>query len=356
MDEDLRVCSRDSCRPKNIVPTSTVKCFKCEGFFHLLCYEIQKSSAEIFLKPNIVFLCDKCLSSGVNTPSPKRKLKRSGVEQADQFDSTSATASYVDVNVAPITNTASSSDKNVDAVLSPLRQLQTSVKSILSKIDTNTMTLKMIDSKLTANNAQPSVAGKPSRPVPSFASVFHENASSSNTFETHFPKFNDNRHTSKPKKSVSTPQKPSIFGTSTATIGRPLSPRAPPKKSIWISRLHRDTTEDDIEQYIKTAITSSCDVAVRKLVKKDRDLTSYSFVSFRVTCTADFFDALMDPKIWPSTVTVREFEAIPNQNTTNFGSFFKPISELRPTNNTPSIPSKNLLTKPPGSIDSVSQI
>lgn len=46
------------------------------------------------------------------------------------------------------------------------------------------------------------------------------------------------------------------------------------------------------------------------MVKKDSELSSYSFVSFRVACPINIFEALLDAKNWPSYCQIREFDMV----------------------------------------------
>lgn len=131
--------------------------------------------------------------------------------------------------------------------------------------------------------------------------------------------------TPKSSKSTRTPRSshPVLTGTSNNVIGKPLSPinsnrfkattrqnGAPrPEKAIWISRIHRETTEEELAVYIKESIgIKTDDINVRKLVKKDREISSYSFVSFRINCSSANFNTLMNPMYWPSNSQLREFE------------------------------------------------
>lgn len=54
---------------------------------------------------------------------------------------------------------------------------------------------------------------------------------------------------------------------------------------------------------------------VRKLVKKDRDISSYSFVSFCIMCSANMFGTLLDVNKWPAYSQIREFELNSNPST-----------------------------------------
>lgn len=70
---------------------------------------------------------------------------------------------------------------------------------------------------------------------------------------------------------------PVLVGTSSKVIGKPISPmqlkqngRPRPalelEKAIWVSGIHRDTTEEELATYIKESIRIT-NVEVRKLVK-----------------------------------------------------------------------------------------
>lgn len=63
---------------------------------------------------------------------------------------------------------------------------------------------------------------------------------------------------------------------------------------------------------------------VRKLVKKDRDISTYSFVSFQIRCSADLFGALIDSNKWPSSCWIRKFNF--EQRTSNIVKLTNPVS------------------------------
>lgn len=124
---------------------------------------------------------------------------------------------------------------------------------------------------------------------------------------------------SRPKQAPSS-SKAVLTGTSSNVIGKPISPsqlkrndrpnkQSTPEKAIWVSRIHRETTAEELDQYVKTRIgITTPDISVHKLVKKDRDISSYSFVSFRITCSAANFATLINPMYWPSNSQIREFD------------------------------------------------
>lgn len=80
--------------------------------------------------------------------------------------------------------------------------------------------------------------------------------------------------------------------------------------------MHRDISEDEMLTYIRNDLGIKDDqLEVRKLVKKDRDISMYSFVSFCIMCSANLFDTLMDVNKWPSYSQIREFELNSNPST-----------------------------------------
>lgn len=132
---------------------------------------------------------------------------------------------------------------------------------------------------------------------------------------------NETPKTSKPQRSVGENKNknktPSLSGTSAKAIGKPLSPIKPrpkivskmPEKAIWVGRLHRDTTEDEILAYTKDdlRIADVDQLQVRKLVKKDRNISEYSFISFKIACSNEMLKELLDINKWPSYCKIGEF-------------------------------------------------
>lgn len=312
----MRVCSRDSCKPSFIKSSSTVKCIGCRDPFHLQCYGIDKPSSVIFVNKNVVFLCDACLTSGTYVPSPKRKL-------ASQTDCVVTQ----DINSS---NLVTPSKAVTGTTVDPLKQLQESVDRIISEVSLNSNTLQVIHTKINnLNNTEQSSVMTTHAPR-SYASVLSRNVNGSTG--------RSNISVVARRDSIPSPKiTPAIKGASSATIGKPLTPRPPPKKSIWISQLHRDTTEDDITKYVKSIVKSSAEFTVRKLVKKDREISSYSFVSFRVTCSLELFELLMNAELWPASVNIREFEQSSNKNGISLHEF---LPKLHGTTDT-DIPSNN---------------
>lgn len=102
-----------------------------------------------------------------------------------------------------------------------------------------------------------------------------------------------------------------MIGTSNRNIGKPLSPSncnrenigsnaaTAHQKAIWVSKLHRDTTEEDLEAYIKDLVggVSTDQYDVRKL--HIRSFNSKSLLQ-RV-CSALFLIQANGPDILPNS-------------------------------------------------------
>lgn len=131
---------------------------------------------------------------------------------------------------------------------------------------------------------------------------------------------NETPKSSKPSRSAGDKNKtPSLSGTSAKVIGKPLSPiktrpkivRKIPEKTIWLGRLYRETTEGEILAYIKDelGIANTDQLQVRKLVKKDRDISEYTFISFKIACSAEMFNELLDVNKWPTNCHIRKLSS-----------------------------------------------
>lgn len=311
MPPPIRKCSRD-CPREHCHKDLTWYCFSCQEPIHLLCYGLVKKPEEIFLNDNITMVCDECLANPKRDSSPKRKQSNgSGKLVQRTFDVQNS--NFVLLKSSPVNATppkGTSSNQN--------QQIQTVIDALVQKIDTQTSTLA--DLQVSVDTMKGAVQKNTAVIVESIKESRATYADIAKKGVTPIETPRSTKHLNAPKKSSSTltpkNSKPLIAGTSTKTIGKPLSPpkvtrssRSKPEKAVWISRLHRDTTEIELTNYINESIgISPADFDVRKLVKKDRDINTYSYVSFYVACTQANFNTLMNPMYWPSNSQIREFE------------------------------------------------
>ncbi|XP_055543157.1 uncharacterized protein LOC129728727 [Wyeomyia smithii] len=85
---------------------------------------------------------------------------------------------------------------------------------------------------------------------------------------------------------------------------------AKPTEKFWVylSRIARHVTEDDISELVKQCLETTQPVDVRKLVRKDADVNQYAFISFKFGVEKDLKDKALDPSVWPKGIFFREFE------------------------------------------------
>lgn len=335
-----RKCSSE-CSSENVTRDLTWYCNRCNCPIHLLCYGIRKDPAEIFVIDNIVMICDECMSNPKENSSPKRKQPNSTGNMIQQvIDPTNATLSLTKTAVMP------TPPKTVNVKQS--QHMQAVMEALVQKVETQTATIAALktsvdsmNSNVTQQNASVeksikinaenlSSINKALNETPavvqsaikhSYATVVKGFTSEGN--ETPRSSMRNNRSTPTSTKPNRTPRsiKPVVNGTSTKVIGKPISPDqnrrnvrsnvpSTNQKAIWVSGLHRDTTEQEMESYVKGLLGGAAtdQFQIRKLVKKDRELSSYSFVSFKITCPESNFGTLLDPNNWPSNSRLREFE------------------------------------------------
>lgn len=310
----MRKCSKD-CPSKNTNPDLTWNCFRCQEPIHLLCYGVVKTPEDIFIIDNIKMVCDECLAAPRENLSPKRKqpfLAGNLVQSVLDFPNTTMSFSK------PVTP-ASTPSKASTVKLS--QQFQTVIEALVQKVETQTSTIVDLKSSIETMNGtvkQQTVAIGDSNKIngenltsikESLSQMRNQKFSYANVAKEGVKKdmANETPKSYRPKQTPKS-NKPVNIGKSTNMIGKPISPVKPkqttrpkPEKAVWISRIHRDTTEEELSTYIKESIGAApTDFDVRKLVKKDRDITEYSFVSFRIACRQADFHKLMDPMYWPS--------------------------------------------------------
>lgn len=109
-------------------------------------------------------------------------------------------------------------------------------------------------------------------------------------------------------------------------------------KEVYISKLDRDTTENDIIDFLKDAkvLSDTNSIKCVKLIKVGADISRMNWVSFKLVVPESLFDSIVDRSVWPPTVAVREFVNVPRANSSgaslrpnNSQTFDSPISNGR---------------------------
>lgn len=80
------------------------------------------------------------------------------------------------------------------------------------------------------------------------------------------------------------------------------------KRELYLSKFDRRTTTSDILSYIKNkGIDDMENIRIFKLVKKNIDISTYSYVTFKIETTIDISEALLEDHFWPVSCTIKNF-------------------------------------------------
>lgn len=133
----------------------------------------------------------------------------------------------------------------------------------------------------------------------------------------------------------SRPEAKLIGGTKTVEKnGKTVETVAKPAEKFWLylSRIARTVTEDDISELVKICLDTDEHVEVRKLVRKDADLNQLAFISFKVGVSKELRGTALDPSVWPKGIFFREFE-----NLSTDRDFWGPMKVPRMDKTTPAM-------------------
>lgn len=94
----------------------------------------------------------------------------------------------------------------------------------------------------------------------------------------------------------------------TATIQDPsVQLTVPPRFWLYLTNIAPSVSDDVVDRLVKQQLGSD-DVIIRKLVKRDRVLSTATFISFKVGMSLQLRDKALSPSTWPQGVGFREFE------------------------------------------------
>lgn len=273
-----RVCS-GSCMVES---DAKVKCIICYLFYHLGCYKIDQSIANVIGgTSNIQFICDICLIK-INS------------EKSDDYRPPTLKSTF---------NELMEMKKTVDDIHKMVKNTE---ELVIKRPNTSFPDISSLQSPLLSRRIQNSL-GKPSTPVPKL-------------------------------------RIPIEFGTNedaSGDLGRPVEPipakfgqanRPTFAKAIFITRLDPMVTVEKVMNYIssKGVDVGKTSIDCRKLVKLNQDLNELSFCSFKLSTNEELYSTLINPSFWPSSVGIRDFVQV---NTTGK----RPAATLSPS------PSKSIL-------------
>lgn len=313
------VCDRGNCPPA-YVSGPKAQCFACKNQCFLACFGFSSTQATAYKlgeeqpftpMSNIQFIYTGCLAQPM--PLSQSALNDSLSLGTPKVEKTTIKAIALEVaklqeQFASFQQTSSQMNGKLDSIELKTNDIKSTTQAVLE------ISKKSNDAEQPVLFGSPSLATRAFRPplmkkTPSYASVTKENGND-RQFAT--PSAGKRRRFDTPKMTNKKPKVPTPKMGTGANVTRLVAvTKAEPKKidskpkfekSVWVSRLARSVTEGDIRDHIATNTSATSNFTVRKLIKKDSDVSTLTYISFKID-----FDILNDPAVWPKGLLVREF-------------------------------------------------
>lgn len=353
-----KMCSRNDCPTTHISPETTINCAKCKHLVHLPCIGIFVKANQIE-SPNVKIYCNKCLNNVQQTPDKQtprqqtpKNTKTSAVNQPSMFDSTANVkldellklTRELSENLIGNNNSPSTDNNKAKSFATVLKEIEKNTGNVNKKIE-----------ELKTKSVQAPVTPIPSR---MFREVFPNLESSrkrrrgdnapSVIDSTPLLKFTPNAQ-KKPRKNTLNDETKNavknrnlITGTGKSTnhkLGdavvvnkeRKTQTKTKLTKSLYVTRFKTYIQTSDIVAHIddKLPNTNANDFAVYMLLKKDKQISTLTYISFRICCTEELYNSMTNPDFWPDGILIGDFYESPKQ--VKFGDFL-PGQQPEPKN------------------------
>lgn len=228
-----------------------IKCHLCDGMAHMKCFGWARSNLDFVNgQTNLLWFCTNCLKSLEDIKANKSP----------------------DRTVAVLSSVAESINCCMNEVKTELGQINAFIGTISEKLLTNTTPAILSNNQ--RNAKRPRVVSPndtPKRPR-GFSSLISGTKAAEN-----FPKLVD-------------------------TVPQPTA-----KFWIYLSRIAPHVSDNEITALVQECVPGAQPI-VKKLVRKDADLNSFAFISFKVGIDLQFKDIALDASNWPTGIYFRQFE------------------------------------------------
>ena len=109
--------------------------------------------------------------------------------------------------------------------------------------------------------------------------------------------------------------KPLLIGTNSST-SQAVTTVPPPKELFWLylSRIHPSVKSEAVVELVKNSLQCEDPVKVFPLLKKDADLNTMNFISFKVGLDTKYRDIALSTSTWPRSLLFREFDDTSSKN------------------------------------------
>lgn len=305
-------CSRDDCPPANIQRHYTAKCGNCGGDLHLPCIGIERKVSEVLFHRNIRVYCDGCsslLPVGMNVEA-KPVIKPSTLTAAISGSSSTEANAKLDSIAALLLEVRDIARDTNNKVMSNVDSSQ-SYANVVKKVDELTEIAVKTNAKVN-EKCFPVNDKRVSRQIERKVEPFPLLGTPSKRKRTGSP----------PALSLSLPPsrkyvgRKLVAGTANVTnhgLGDRVETKVPSRprltKAIYVSRMANTVTSQGLLSYMKGQMPelNESDVSLRLLVKKDVDVSTRRFISFRLACIDSLYDKFIDPSFWPDHIEIGEF-------------------------------------------------
>lgn len=363
MCHNSHICERDKCSPK-AVHGPTTRCIKCLRTFYLLCFGFPKCGtnavktkfafdSHFACDPNsIVFTCGACdavfLDDAVNH---SMETTRKNIQPITTTASPSAPNRTNAIHLTPTAYSTSDNDNPISnaTLKKEIMTINSMLKSVKQSLNIHTDDLSSIkqlstDIYQSVNHSKPSPIGNipvQSSSVPQsipFSQIMQDQRTTNRNSMKRSAAAMKTPTNDKPKQ-LPAPKLGTRTSKSNLKIASVQAQKPKFDKSIHVSRIDKSVSLDMINDYIaqNSQLKPSDDFRCTLLVKKDKDINSLSFISYKIDVNSVHFAELIDVNFWPEGAYIREF--IPQERKSQTLADFLPNQPV----NEPTHPSK--LTK-----------
>lgn len=330
-------CSRDDCPPANIRKDYTAKCGNCGDEVHLPCIGIDRKANDVLFHQNIRVFCNGC-SVAAPVASNKNNIMAKSFVKPSSFSSPAIGSSI----------TFDESSVKIDSIAAMLLEVRDIVRETNKKVASNVDSSQSYADVVKKVDELKEIAAKTNARV-------NEKFSNQvvpvirNSFPALGTPSSKRKCTSSPP-SVPMPPTRKFLGrkltSGTATVANhclgsrvnlgigstenmSLSSRVRLSKAIYVSRMQNDVTKEKIMEYLKSQMAelNESEISLRLLVKKDVDVSTRRFISYRLACTEALYEKLIQPSFWPDHIEIGEFFEEPrDRGLNNVASLASPLA------------------------------
>lgn len=329
MCRNSHICEREKCPPK-CVSGPTTRCIKCLRTFYLLCFGFSKCGTNAVKTKlafdshfacdpdSIIFTCGACdavfLDDAVNhsmeTTRKEIQLPTTTATPSAPKKTNAIHNTPISENINPISNATLKKE------LMTLNSMLKSVKQSLNIHTNDLSSIKQLSTDIyqTVNQSKPS----PTSNIPVQSSSVPQSIPFSQIMQDQRTTNRNSMKRSAAAMKTPTNDKPKQLpapklGTRTMQSNLKIASVQAQKpkfdKSIHVSRIDKSVSLDMVNDYIaqNSQLKPSEDFKCTLLVKKDKDINSLSFISYKIDVNSVHFAELIDVNFWPQGAYIREF-------------------------------------------------